>query len=185
MFSNQEIFDPLLGPSTPLSVPLLGDEEVALIDDDGFDCEDHDAAMEDEAKAQGSVQSWISCVESLVAGIVLPGLLWMNFCLALWAYQGSAGAISLSFGTVHLSFALFLVAVTLYRRMSEECQFQSVAAILLPEATMTVVLVLVLWGEISSAFAALIVGTLLLSVCGVANSLHWLLSNRRDDECHA
>ena len=168
---GDELREPLL-----LSRPVLGDEETLLAMEESILLRDDDDA-EEELESSHHPYSWC---DSLVIWLILPGLLWLDFCLAFWTNPEST--CNLRFSVVNISFVLFMISACLYRKMMEELETGRVVVVLLPEIAMNVVLALILANKIVAAFLFLLSSILVLSSVVVVYSVCILCAT---DERHS
>jgi hypothetical protein len=108
------------------------------------------------------------CSDSLVTGIVVPVLLWLDFVLA----QHPA----LSLAAVTVTVAMFVISSYLFRKTMQDLRVESLPLLLLPEIVMDVVLVLVLFDQVVVAFFFLLTSILVLATVVVVNSAYVLLT---------
>jgi hypothetical protein len=161
-----------------LSKPLL-----LLLEDDT------DGSSSSSSPPFSSLSSLESWCDSFLAWFVLPCLLWLDFWLVLhnnnsnnssnysnYSNNNSSAASSavqvqaVSMASVHLSFAMFIVASFLYRKTLEEHDCQSILLLLVPEIAMNAMLLLIFVNQTFAAYLTLLGVILALSSVVVAVS---------------
>jgi hypothetical protein len=147
--------------------------------------EDENNHEDDDGETSPSaVESWC---DSLLAWLILPCLLWIDFCLVLRSPackdNESSPAFSFALANVHLSFFMFILSSFLYRKTVDEwsgcCGVAvSVFMLLLPEIAMNVMLALIFFDKVVAAYLTLLSVILVLSLVVVAASAVRLLCVR-------
>ena len=162
---SSDLSTPLLETGVLYDVGIHGDEETGAHAVEPSPCQEND---NDNTVTTPSDMTWFDC---LIIWTVLPGLLWIDFSMALFIQSSEKDddvdttiLTSLSARLVQLSIVLFILASYMYRKTIQEMRVNHVLLVLLPEILMDLVLLLILFDRLLWAFRALLWSILALSL---------------------
>jgi hypothetical protein len=157
---SNDLREPLLETAVPFGIT---DAENAVVETSSNNDEDDDTALENNP----SYMTWFDC---FVIWTILPVLLWVDFSMALVIHDkdndaaASSAASAINVRLVQVSILLFIVASYMYRKTIQDWRVSHAVLVLMPEILMDLVLLLILFGHLMTAFRALLCSIFGLSV---------------------
>jgi hypothetical protein len=132
-------------------------------------------------------------VHNIFFAICMPLCLFLQFGFAfasqnqqddndMTTTMSMASSAAVSWSTDNCNIGLFVVTVWLYRWSCMDSCITNWVLLLLPEIMTNIVLVILVFGNIDSAFDALLVGILLMSLLAFVDTLHCLICRRHQDD---
>lgn len=137
--------------------------------------------VEYEEEGDSEEESSFSWCDIIMAWIILPTLLFIQFYLAFRA--DSYDTQSLSQPSVYSSILLFVITSCLFRHTCADQKIKSTVILVLPEIVMDVVLLLILVSKTEEAYLTLLLSMFLLSLYVCISCVKALCyNNRKEDE---
>jgi hypothetical protein len=115
-----------------------------------------------ESKNDSSQYAW--WFENCVACVILPALLFLQFSMTFYMWCRVGTTTGLHWYLVNYSIVMFVIIASLYRRAIKDRNLTYSAVLLLPEILVSIVMDLVLFGKVLSAFLILLSSMLCLAV---------------------
>jgi hypothetical protein len=147
---SSDLREPLLEIAIPFG---LTDAEDAVVETSSTN-DEVDTALENNP----SYMTWFDC---FVIWAILPVLLWVDFSMALVIHDkdnddASSVAPAINVRLVQVSILLFIVASYMYRKTIQDWRVSHAVLVLMPEILMDLVLLLILFGHLMTAFRSLL-----------------------------
>jgi hypothetical protein len=109
--------------------------------------------------------------------VVFPALLFVQFGATMYC-QSQQGMLTLNWIRVLATVAIFCIVAGIYRQVLRRHPMDSLLLLLLPEIFTNILLALVMFGNIESAFQVLVILTLVLMAGGALATVHSVILQR-------
>ena len=111
--------------------------------------------------------------------VVFPALLFVQFGATMYC-QSQQGILRLNWINVLATVAIFCIVAGIYRQVLRRHPLDSLLLLLLPEIFTNILLALVMFGNLESAFQVLFILTLVLIAGGAVGAVHSVLLHRNN-----
>ena len=170
MTSTNDLSTSLLGNIPQHECEEYDEEEGCLT------CFEYDDNVELEDSKFGSIEE-----DMVFFMFALHTLLFVQFGMAFSTFPVEA-TTGLSWSVVNYSIILYVITTTVYRQVAKDWKLAYSAVVLLPEILIDVMLVLILFNKVVTAFLFLLFSVLCLTFLVVVNSTRVLIVTKYDTD---